>query len=172
MGNKTTNDLLKAWYTLPGELRERFNTSGIERLLRMTSMDPKDILARAEKVIEYWTEDKMNEYLAKYTTAVDPINSCMYDLDWVDHNTNTKEQIEICLQVYRLFKRVGIEIRLYQAYFIWCYVTNNTFTNTPFLKCDLMIPKRGDTDCWGLILESFIFGQSEELEREIFKNEQ
>lgn len=170
MNNKNMYELVKKVYDLPEELRTRFNTSVVDRLINITSMDSRGITSRAEKVIEYWSEDKMNEYLAKYSIA-DPIDRKMYDLNWVNHNTSSKELIEICLQIYRLFKRIGIEIPLYKAYFIWCYVANNVYTNTPFRRCGKWIPKRDNTVCWVLILESFIFNQPKDIEEEIFGSE-
>ena len=170
MDRKNTSGLLRAWYALPYELREKYKASELEHLHKIATMDPHDIITRAKKVIECWTEDKMNDYLDKFTIATDRINSCMYDLDWVDHNTNTKEQLEICLQVFRLFMRIGIEIRLYQAYFIWCYVSNATLTNNPFCECG-WFPKQDDTPCWSLILKNFLYNQPKEVEEELTKGD-
>lgn len=116
-------------------------------------MNPDDIITRANKIMEYWTGDKMDSYMGAdyYNTRK---LSGEEQLRWT--YTDDFEEVETCLQVYRLFKRIGVEITLQQAHFIWAFISD--------YMCAQWLCKDDDESCWSAILANFLFNQPIEVE--------
>lgn len=151
---ETNLQILRRW-AMPNEIRTKLKTSSLKSYRKIATMNPDDIIARAKKIMEYWTGNKMDSYMGtEYYNTSELSSKDQLLRVWV--YTNDFEDIETCLQVYRLFKRIGVEITLQQAEFVWSYISDKLMAR--------WLCKYDDIECWMSILISFLFDQPTEVE--------
>ena len=141
-------------YALPISIKRHYEKSDISYLNKIASTDPEDIIKRAKSVMKYWTGENMNEYMGTdiYTLKLLPKHYIPNTpLQWANFVTDDYEELETVLQVYRLFRRIGVNITLLQAHFVWAYVSDSS--------CAQWLCKMDDEDAWSDILSNFLFNQ-------------
>lgn len=150
-------------YALPAYIKKSFQDSKFKSLNKIAATNPEDIIKRAQKVMQYWSPEKMNEYMGTDIYSLELSGAPDFQLEWARFVTDDYEDIEIVLQVYRLFKRIGVEISLLQAEFVWSYLSD--------VVCAQWLCKSDDESVWSDILTDFLYNQPKEVEEELTKGD-
>lgn len=153
MTQEELNLRIRRNHALPKNIKAQLEKSSLEYLRKIAAMDPDDIIARTKKLMatdSYKSEIESDYYADQMAWLVDYTDGDLYE-------------IETCLQVHRLFSKIGVEIKLDQAHYVWDYVSDNA--------CAQWLCKGDDIECWSAILADFIFNQPKNIEEGIFRNE-
>lgn len=101
------------------------------------------------QVFEYKSELCSSDNCERYASQLELLEESLLEF------SDDFEEIEQHLQICRLFKRIGININLIQAYYIWEYVSD--------AACAQWLGKEEDNITWWKILTDWVYNQKEEL---------